>query len=489
MASSQGPFLSYNPFSYTPGLFSLPASNPVQAPMRPLDPAASKVDEVAKEAISPEVANLVRALPQDTLMQLHETRQAILSELDVMLNNDDGDVDARMDRYGTWDRAQELFNDLLLINRQINLLVRAKGQGTLRREEQQAVGKDQSRLKVAAQTALFQEKLLRLSDQFQRPFEKNPSDLADEEIVKLLETVDWTTVLSNYRTNLVTHASVYTLVALTAYMLAQSKVLSTAADQVNPFFGLCVRVPEMILSYSSSALVFTPLAASYTALTPTAKANLERAITAPARYLSNEVSNLKDAATDIAQFGIDSGTCITAYTTQTAKIALAVGVGSGVAGFVANTGVVSTVVGAFAPEAGYIVGCVESGVSAVSGELGWKTALAGSALASATVIDNPKIKKPSTKQMCYTVPKAANFIRNAAFATTVATAALAGALYAPTLLLQSAESPITNLAIQGAFEIGRRTALIGGTILGAQYAASAFSATKDYMASFISKGE
>jgi hypothetical protein len=403
-------------------------------PKAPSIPPA-KVDE--KKEISSKAIAVAKILPEDTLSKLCEVQQSLMQELDRMLAKPE-----RLTRLGQWEKANGLLNDLKLISFQIKTLLKAKDK-SLSEKEKEIVSDGKKRLQILVKLGVFDTKLKELSKTLHKnlvEYQHRKTEASEEAVLELLASKDYTTILREYVTRTAKYAAGLTAGSIALYTASSYGLLSGLASQFHPLLGCAVAIPESIITSIPALTLTTPLLAPVAALGSNTLSQGLNKVYAPLVELTEELYNLKDAATDTAEFLGNSVNCLYSHAKQALTAGAAISVASLTARVVAQTGIVSSMIEPLAPEVAFLTRSAEQATLFVTKSLnplklaGLTTIGAGSLAASTILIDNPNIKIPSTKQISYSVPKAANFIRKAAIVTTVATGAVATYIYAPAML-------------------------------------------------------
>ncbi len=448
--------------------------------------AAQKTEAVVNALISIQTAVVAAALPPSTLTQLCKVRQNHLRELKRML-----DKPERLSRWGQWEKAQDLYNDLLLINRQIDLLTKAKKEH-LSEDEKTTLGNTENRLKIIVKMAAHRAKFDILAQQENRNLSIEPSNLSDEEILKLLETKEYKDALINYINAAARSFTITGLSGITIYGACKLGLLSSLATFYSPELGEMLKIPENLIENSPGVFVTAPFAiAPISPLDSQKRAQIFKILTAPARNLAEEIYNLKDAAADSLQFVKDSSQSLYHRGVQTLTIA-GVSTASVLAlRTLASTKCVSAGCGYLAWEVGYVASLAEDATVALTKGVDPLTSLGMTtigtlSLAGSTLINTTETKGPSMAHVSYSIPKAGRFIRNSAAITAVFTISIAGLIFASSSI--SPDPSLIqigmNLAAEGALGIAKRATLTALGIAAIQFnPISNYSSIKSYLPS------
>ena len=444
---------------------------PVKLALSAAEEAAKKTEAVVNGLISIQTAVVAAELPSSTLSQLYEIQQNHLSELKRMLNKPE-----RLGRWGQWEKAQDLYNDLLLINRQIDLLTKAKKEH-LSEDEKATVGNPERRLNIVVKMAAHRAKFDVLAQQENKNLSIEPSNLSDEEVLKLLETKEYKAALINYLKAAARNFTITCLSGIAIYGSCKLGLLSSLATFYSPELGGALTIPENLLKNSPGLFAAAPfIVAPVSPLDSQTRAQIYKTLTAPARNLAEEIYNLKDAAADSLQFVKDSGQSLYHRGIQTAAIASVSTVSVLALRALASTKFVSTGCGYLAWEVGSLASLAEDATVSLTAGMDPLTAagmttIGTLSLAGSTLLNTTETKSPSMVHVGYSIPKAGRFLQNSAAITAVFTACIGGLIYASSSI-SSDPSLIQmgmNLAADGAFGIAKRATLTALGIAAIQY--------------------
>lgn len=475
MASSIPKYVSYLPFSYHLGGAKLEAS-----PQPSANPAASSASNVSAAA-KPPISAAGNAAPSAAALkerrelveaQLKKIREELIGKLDYSLHKDRSE---RLNREGSWEKTMLDYNDLIAIDQQIKILQAAK-LGSLSKEdaEKQTKIDEKEQKKIDEKIKKYTETLTSLALKFHKNFSAEAP--LNKTLDSLLSSPNKIEDLKNWGENFGRYLALLLILSQGTTVVASSKALSEYVHSISFPLGVAASIAENVAIYGSHYTFYaSPVLAGWMAFSPEMKQSILRAINGPKNYLCDELSNLKDAAKDAGQLGVDTAKFTIGHSLQAGILTIGGTALLKGARILADTEAVSSSMRYFSPETGLVAKAMEKVVVAADDYMGWNAAIGTSFLASIALIDNPDIKKPSTENIRHTLPKAATFIRNAALATT-AVALLTAAISDPGFVVNGG----ANITSQACLEVAKRTFLWGAAIFATQKTVQTASNIKDH---------